>query len=145
MATAATEKKKVAAKVADRLTGTLGSAIDKAHQLREKKREAEKVVKDIEAEIEANNEILFERLDAQDLKKGEGKLASVSITSTVVANVEDWPTFWAWIAKNKHFHMVQKRASDPAVREIWESGKTIPGVTPFTKRTLNLRSLSPTA
>ena len=144
MATAAT-KKQTAIKVADRLTGTLGSAIDKAYELREKKREAEKVVKLIEAEIEANNEILFERLDAQELKKGEGKLASVSVSNTVVANVEDWPAFWAWIAKNKHFHMVQKRASDPAVREIWESGKTVPGVTPFTKRTLNLRSLTPTA
>lgn len=144
MATA-TAKKQTAIKVADRLTGTLGSAIDKAFELREKKREAEKVVKLIEAEIEANNEILFGRLDAQELKKGEGKLASVSISNTVVANVENWDAFWAWIAKNKHFHMVQKRASDPAVREIWESGKTVPGVTPFTKRTLNLRSLTPNA
>lgn len=142
MATAAA-KKQTAIKVADRIAGTLGSAIDKAFELREKKREAEKVVKLIEAEIEANNEILFQRLDAQELKKGEGKLASVSISNTTVANVEDWPAFWAWIAKNKHFHMVQKRASDPAVREIWESGKTVPGVTPFTKRTLNLRSLTP--
>lgn len=144
MATAAA-KKQTAIKVADRIAGTLGSAIDKAFELREKKREAEKVVKLIEAEIEANNEILFQRLDAQELKKGEGKLASVSISNTTVANVEDWPAFWAWIAKNKHFHMVQKRASDPAVREIWESGKTVPGVTPFTKRTLNLRSLTPNA
>lgn len=143
-ATRPTAKSKIATitKVTNRLTGTLGSTIDQAYALREKKREAEKVVKAIEEEIAALNEVLFERLDEAETSKGEGKLASVSISNSIVANVTDWEALWPYIAKHKHFHLVQKRLSDPAVRELWEGGKTVPGVQPFTKRTLNLRTLS---
>lgn len=143
-ATRPAAKSKIATitKVTNRLTGTLGSTIDQAYALREKKREAEKVVKAIEEEITALNEVLFERLDAAETSKGEGKLASVSISNSIVANVTDWEALWPYIAKNKHFHLVQKRLSDPAVRELWGMNKTIPGVEPFTKRTLNLRTLS---
>ena len=138
----AKEKAATVAKVTNRLTGTLGSTIDLAFALREKKREAQKVVDNIDVEITALNEVLFERLDKEETTKGEGKLASVSISSAIVANVTDWELLWPYIAKHKHFHLVQKRLSDPAVRELWEMKKTVPGVEPFTKRTLNLRTLT---
>lgn len=143
-ATRPAAKSKVAAltKVTNRLTGTLGSTIDQAFVLREKKREAEKVVKAIDEEIVALNEVLLERLDEAETSKGEGKLASVSVSQTVVGNVTDWDALWPYIVKHKHFHLVQKRLSDPAVRELWSMNKTLPGVEPFTKRTLNLRALS---
>lgn len=130
------------AKIADRLTGTLGSAIDQAHALREEKRAAAAVVKEIEERIAAHDEVLFARLDEAETSKGEGKKASVSISTAIVANVTDWEALWPWIAKTKNFHVVQKRLSDPAVRELWDLKKTLPGVQPFSKRTLNLRSLS---
>jgi len=139
---AAKSKAAILTKVTNRLTGTLGSTIDQAFALREKKREAEKVVKGIEDEITALNEVLFERLDEAETSKGEGKLASVSISNTTIGSVTDWEALWPYIAKHKHFHLVQKRLSDPAVRELWGMGKTLPGVEPFTKRTLNLRTLS---
>lgn len=141
-ATRPATKAQTLAKVTNRLTGTLGSTIDQAYALREKKREAEKVVKAIEEEITALNEVLFERLDAEETSKGEGKLASVSVSQAIVANVTDWEALWPYIAKHKYFHLVQKRLSDPAVRELWDMKKTVPGVEPFTKRTLNLRTLS---
>jgi hypothetical protein len=130
------------AKIAERLTATLGGAIDHAHALREEKRAAEKVVKEIEERIAAHNEILFARMDEAATTKGEGQKASASITTATVANVTDWEALWPWIAKTKNFHVVQKRLSDPAVRELWDLKKTLPGVQPFSKRTLNLRSLS---
>lgn len=120
---------------------TLGATIDKMWALRESKRAADKVVKDIELEIKELETSMFEKLDAEDTTKSQGKKASVSITETVVGNVEDWETFWPYIAKNKFFHLVQKRVSDPGLRELWTLGKKTPGVVPFTKRTLNLRSL----
>ncbi|NQW82290.1 MAG: hypothetical protein HQ445_14060 [Polaromonas sp.] len=120
---------------------TLGATIDKMWQLREDKRAAEVVTKGIELQIKALESTMFELLDAQDTTKAQGKSASVSISETVVGDVEDWETFWPYIAKNKFFHLVQKRVSDPALRELWGMKKVIPGVQPFTKRTLNVRSL----
>ena len=128
--------------VTARLTGTLGATIDAMWTLRESKRDAEAVVKKLEVQIKDLEAVMFEKLDAQDTNKAEGKKASVSISETVVGNVEDWEALWPYIAKNKFFHLVQKRVSDPGLRELWALGKKTPGVVPFTKRTLNLRSLS---
>lgn len=132
---------KTLAKVTNRLTGTTGSTIDSIWAKREQKRAADQVVKVIEAEIEALEEVLMARMDKEETTKAQGGKASVSITQAVVANVEDWDAFYAYVAKNKFFHMLQKRVSDPSVREVWDSGKKIPGVQPFTKRKLNVRSL----
>lgn len=120
---------------------TLGATIDKMWQLREEKRAAEAITKKIEVEIKELEVAMFEKLDAQDTTKAEGKKASVSISETITGNVTDWEAFWPYIAKNKYWHLVQKRVSDPGLRELWDLKKVTPGVTPFTKRTLNVRSL----
>lgn len=129
------------AKVTARL-GTMGSTIDKLWAKREEKREAEAKVKIIETEIAVIEESLMERMDKEETSKSQGTKASVSITTATVANVEDWAAFHAYVAKNKYFHLLQKRVSDPAVRELWDSGKKVPGVQPFSKRKLNIRSLT---
>lgn len=130
------------AKVVNRLTGSLGSVIDLMHALREEKRAAEAVVKGIEEKISAQEEALYALMDAQGIKKAGGNKATASIGSAVVASVDDWDAFWAWIAKKKYFHLVQKRVSDPGYRELLEKGVKVPGVQPFTKRKLTLTSIN---
>lgn len=120
---------------------TLGAAIDSMWGLREKKRSLDAQIKTVEADIKLLETSMFELLDAQDTRKAEGKNASVSINESVVCNVEDWDALWPWIAKTKNFHLVQKRVSDPGIRELWALGKVIPGTQPFTKRSLSLKSL----
>lgn len=126
--------------------GTIGSVIDDMWKLREKKREADLVVKKVEDEISAQEEILMGRLEADGLRKADGTKASVSITEATVASVTDWDALWAYAAKNKYFHLFQKRVSDPAWRELMEKnkGKGVPGTEAFSKKKLNLRSLSST-
>jgi len=126
--------------------GTLGSVIDDMWKLREEKRVSEAATKKIDEKISAQEEILFERLAAEGLKKADGTKASVSITEATVASVNDWDALWAYAAKNKYFHLFQKRVSDPAWRELMEKnkGKGVPGTEAFTKKKLNLRSLSST-
>ena len=124
--------------------GTIGSVIDDMWALREKKRKADLVVKGIEEEIAAQEIVVFDRLEKEGLKKADGTKASVSIGEATVASVTDWDALWAYAAKNKYFHLFQKRVSDPAWRELMEKnkGKGVPGTEAFTKRKLNLRSLT---
>ena len=124
--------------------GTIGSVIDDMWALREKKLKADLVVKGIEEEIAAQETIVFDRLEKEGLKKADGTKASVSIGEATVASVTDWDALWAYAAKNKYFHLFQKRVSDPAWRELMEKnkGKGVPGTEAFTKRKLNLRSLT---
>lgn len=120
---------------------TLGAATDKMWALREEKRLLAVEEKRINTELAALETTIFGLMDAQDTRKAEGKKAGISIGEAVVGNVEDWDALWPYIVKNKYFHLVQKRVSDPGLRELWEKGKTVPGVQPFTKRTLSVRSL----
>lgn len=122
-------------------TLTLGAAADKIWTLREEKRALDKQVNVLKADLEELETTIFGLLDAQDSRKAEGKKASISINESVVGNVEDWASFWPYIAKNKFWHLVQKRVSDPGLRELWALGKKTPGAVPFTKRTLSITSL----
>ena len=80
--------------------------------------------------------------EAEGTDKGAGKLASASISSVVVGNLDDADKFFAYVKKTGYFHLMQRRLSDPAIRELLASKGSIPGVTPFTKVRLNLRVLS---
>jgi len=119
---------------------SVGATIDQLWGYREQKRKLEADVKEVELKIKDIEDQLMERLDKEGLEKATGTKASVSITSSVVADVQDWDAYFAFMAKNKFWHLVQKRASDPGVRELWEQGKKVPGVVPFTKKRINLRT-----
>ena len=119
----------------------VGFLIDQMWLARERKRVAEAEVKRIEAEIEDIDKTLRERLHAEGIDKATGTKATVSLNTTTVAAVEDWDAFWAFILKNKYTHLLQRRVSDPAYRELLEAGKKVPGVQPFAKQSLNIRTL----
>lgn len=138
---ARTRKATVAAVTARLDPPSLGATTDKMWQLREDKRALDAKLKVVEGQIKELETTLFDLLDAQDTRKAEGKKASVSIGEAVVANVENWDALWPYIVKNKFFHLIQKRVSDPGMRELWALKKVVPGVQPFTKRTLSVRSL----
>lgn len=121
---------------------TTGAIIDQLWAAREEKRRLEQEAKEVQVKIEDIETDLMERLGKEGLEKATGSKASVSISSVVTADVQDWDAFYPYIAKNKFWHLLQRRPSDPGVRELWDAGKKVPGVLPFTKKKLNLRSLS---
>lgn len=120
---------------------SVGASIDQLWALRESKRELEAKIKVLDDAIKADEEALMDRLEKEGLEKATGTKAGVSISKNVVANVEDWDKFWGFISKTKNYQLVQRRVSDPAYRELMEMGTKIPGVLPFTKTRLNVRSL----
>jgi hypothetical protein len=120
-------------------TETIGSMTDQLFELRERKAELNKQISAIEAEYEEIEQRLIDKLKAEGTDRGGGKRANCSITTSVVANVEDWDALYPFIAKNKFWHLLQRRVSDPGMRELWEAGKKVPGVAQFTKTKLNFR------
>lgn len=120
---------------------TMGALIDSIWASREEKRRLDAQVKETETTIAELQTQLMERMEAEGTDKAQGSKASVTISKNVVANVEDWDAFWAYVIKKKYTHLLQRRVSDPAYRELLEAGQNVPGVEPFTKRALTVRSL----
>lgn len=118
---------------------SLGAQIDALFNLREKLRAIQQQEKEQMELIGAAEIVLMETMEREGVDKSTGKLATVSISETVTGNVVDWDAFWAYVFKNKYSHLLQRRVSDPAIRELFETKGKVPGVEPFTKRKINLR------
>lgn len=119
-------------------TKTIGGLADAMFELRENKRELEAEVKKVEESIALIEADLLELLDEQETTRGDGKLASVSISEAVVPSVTDWDAVWEYILSSKNTQLLQNRISAPAWRELCELKDAPPGVDSFVKRGIRL-------
>lgn len=137
----------------------LGVLIDKLNATRAEKKIANEKVTEIEGRYNALQAQIIGRLGEEGMDKATGKAATVSLSEVVVGNVTDWDKVYALIHKNKAYHLLQRRVSDPAFRELYEQAynklaakkgfdpekldkaSVVPGFEPFTKVNLNLTTL----
>lgn len=119
---------------------TLGEDIDALHATREELRAANEVIEEIKSRIAAAEAALLERMEKEGVKKATGSRATISVSTVVLPQVEDWNRFHEYIKENDFFHLLERRPSAPGCRELFERDGAIPGVVPFMKRKLNLRS-----
>jgi len=82
---------------------------------------------------------LLKLLDDQGMLKATTDAGTASITETIVPQVIDWDALHAHIQTTGEFYLLQKRPAAAAYRELQDSGIDVPGVEPFTKRTISLR------
>lgn len=61
----------------------------------------------------------------------QGTLGRVQVTTSSVPTVENWPAFYAYIARTKAWDLMNKVPSVKGIRERWEDKKQVPGVKPF--------------
>ena len=120
---------------------TIGGLIDQMSAVREKRRTLAAQDKELEDEISELEKQLIELMDAEGQTKATGHSASASISENMVFNTTDWNVFMAYLIKTKQGHLVQRRVSAPAVLELFTSKGVVPGLEPFTKRSINLRNL----
>lgn len=120
----------------------IGAIIDKLWSLREEKRLLAMKEKELNADIEVLETQLYERMDKEGTTKSAGAKASVSLGTTDVFQIEDFDLFAAYVGKNKFYHLFERRVSQLAAREIFEKKGTLPGLTTYTKRKINLTTTS---
>lgn len=121
-------------------TKTLGALIDELCKIRDAKKELSAKEKELNEQQAALEEEIFARMEAEGMDKASGKKATISVGFDTVPNIVDWDAFCAFVKKKGYFHLVQRRISAPAYRELLELGKPVPGLEPFNKRKLNFSS-----
>lgn len=117
---------------------------------------AETAAKAVKTDLEAQ---IFAALDAQKTLSGSSKTKRVSISTSEEPQTTDWEAFIAWAAKTKNLHLVQRRVSAPAWREILALKKNlvkvvhevdgkkvermeVPGLAIFEKRKLSFTTIA---
>ena len=121
---------------------TIGQKIDMMFKIREKVRELEGEIKLLNVEKEELEAELLEQMDKEGVTKSTGGKASVTVSESVKPSVEDWDAFYAYIHRQKLYHLLERRPSVTGCRELFEKRGKIPGVVPFVKRQITMRSLS---
>ena len=124
-----------------KMPSTLGATIDLLWQLREERKIVEASVKAIKEKEDAVEAHLMSNFDRSGLDGAKGKHGLETLKKSTVADVDDWPTFYGYIQRNKAWDLLQKRPAITAIRERWDAGKAIPGVSPKEIVTLSLTSV----
>lgn len=108
-------------------------------ELREEKRDLEARIKVIDGLLDDNEQEILAIAGELGLDRfAVGKL-SFSVSRNVVGNVTDWDQVWDYILTNQATHLVQRRLSNAAYKELLDTEGEMPGVEPFTKISLNMR------
>lgn len=115
-----------------KLPKSMGLCADLFFDAKQKRLAADKVTADLKVEEERIKLHIINNLKKDDTgAAGKHHRVQVVRKRKFIVNPEKWNYFYAWVAKNKRFDMLQKRLSDAAVKETVEAGKKIPGVEPF--------------
>lgn len=120
---------------------SIGETIDNMHNIRARKRALEDMAKELEKEYNAAEMELMSLMDVQQTRTSEGKLASVHIDEVVYPTADNWDEIYKYIHANKYYHMLERRLTATAYRELMERGVQVPGIVPFKKRKVKLTSL----
>lgn len=89
---------------------------------------------------------LIEEHFVQTLAIGEssgvqGHKSRVQITDSVIPVVNDWPAFYAHIAKTKSFELLNRAVNKASVVERWDARKEVPGIGKFIAKKVSCTKL----
>ena len=102
---------------------------------------ANAVVEKLEKERDVLEEELRLAAEKEGLVMGGGGKSKWSITPDVIPQVQNWDDFHKFILKKKWLHLLQRRPTIAACRELWEQNIKIPGVEKFSRNKVSVREV----
>lgn len=117
---------------------SIPARIDLLFRLRTQKQELSNSIKELEEEMDAIRDSLIADMREQDFHSVRANVATATLTSAVVPNVRDWDQLGIYILRNDALHLLQRRPSVGAFRELFDAGESVPGVVPHTKYDISL-------
>jgi len=115
--------------------------IDEMYMLRERKKGLEAQIKEVADDILKCQEWLLTRYKEVGTTTSRGKLASATVSESIVPNITDWGAISDWIIENDGVYLVHRRISAGPWKELLDAGTEVPGIEPYTKTTISLRKL----
>ena len=108
---------------------SLGECVDRYREKRDLRLAMQKEVDAVADEEKAFKAHILQQITEQAGTTGvAGERYRAQRTEKRVPKVVSWPDVHAWIAKHNRFDLLQKRLSDKAVIDMWESDQEVPGI-----------------
>lgn len=120
----------------------MGACADKLYELRQKRLDMQKAVDEVAAEERALKQHIIDTLPKSEASGVAGAVARVTVVIKEEPQIKDQEAFRKFMNRSKRFDLAYKlRPSAPAIRELWEEGKEIPGVEKFNVVTVSLNKV----
>ena len=107
--------------------------------IRNERKKLEDRKKELVAEWRDLEAGLLSLLDSQGAKVVGTGVGTATITENILPTIKDWDALTNYIIQNDATHLLQRRVSSAAFRELQLAGIDIPGVEPYTQRQISLR------
>lgn len=102
---------------------------------------ADKVAEALKAKETLYQSCVIEQLRKQELSAIGGTAVILELKKDDQPKVEDWVVFQKYILKTKDFSLLERRPGKAAIKERWEDGKEVPGVSRFPVYKLSRRKV----
>lgn len=87
---------------------------------------ADKTLSQEQAKLEGD--LMQQMLEVGTLRAASARGNSVSIKKTLTPAVTNWDQFYDFVATSRRFDMLQRRLSATAIRDTWDAGEAVPGL-----------------
>ena len=120
----------------------IGDIINRMYDIRAERSTLKDRDKELIAEWRELEGDLLNALDTAGMDMGRTDTASARITENVLPNVQDWDAFGEYIMEHNALHLLQRRPSAAAIRELLDANQKLPdGVDVYTQRAISLRKI----
>ena len=85
-------------------------------------------IKQLNEDIRDYEHRIWKLMDEDNLLKFATPEGTIYLSPQVSPKVVDWDAFYRYIEQNQAFHMLERRPSRAAFRELHEANKPVPGV-----------------
>jgi hypothetical protein len=121
---------------------TFGECADKVYRIREAKRTLKREIDILTKEENLLKRHIIEKLPEEGATGVQGERARVTIVDKEVPTVADQAQFRTYLYNTGRFDLANKIVPNPkAVREMWEEGEEVAGISKFECTTLSITKL----
>jgi hypothetical protein len=118
---------------------TTEQLIDGMIAISDERREIKKREKVLIGEYRDLEAAFLVQLDAQGAKRAGTAAGTATITENILPTIKDWDALTDYIVANGATHLLQRRVSSAAFREMQAAGIDLPGVEAYIQRQISLR------
>lgn len=118
----------------------LGAMIAQLSEIRDRRRELAAEDKDLIEKYDTLKAAFVKRMEEEGCTRISSTEGTVILTETVVPQVNDRDAMDKWILETGNIYLLQSRVNSAAYRELVEAGQEVPGIMPFHKKDISLRS-----
>lgn len=124
--------------MAKKFPKTIGACVDLLYEKRDQRLDLSHTVDDMKKDEALLKEHILNEFTKDEINGAKGDVANAAIKKTTVISITDWEAALKWVLKHKRYDLLYKNLSTEGVKELWEAGKEIDGVEPFTRIDLSL-------